>query len=116
MLSARPTSLRLGRSARSAPELALPAAFRDRKPTSKPKAPPPPPQKVDRKKKVNRKYKILNSKKLKIECFIDDGWHLATILDGDSHLYLKGVKYLIKYVEDGYKEWRMCDDTMRLPA
>ena len=57
MLSARSTSLRRGRSARSAPDLALPAAFRDRKPTSKHKAPPPPPQKVDRKKKVNRKYK-----------------------------------------------------------
>ena len=33
MLSARPMSLRRGRSARSSPELCLPAAFRDRKPT-----------------------------------------------------------------------------------
>ena len=58
--------------------------------------------------------------KLKVECFIDDSWHLAIIQDGDTNLYLKGGTYLIKYVEDGYKEWRICDviadDTMRLPA
>ena len=78
--SARTTSLRRGRSACSAPELALPATFRDRKPANA-KATSP----SAGRKKTTRKNKILTAplkcKNLKIECFIDDAWHPATIKD-----------------------------------
>jgi hypothetical protein len=99
--SARTTSLRRGRSACSAPELALPATFRDRKPANA-KATSP----SAGRKKTTRKNKILTAplkcKNLEIECFIDDAWHPATIKDGQSNLYLKGFTYTIVYDKDGY--------------
>ena len=108
-LSARTTSLRRGRSARSAPELALPATFRDRKP-AKTKAASP----SAGRKKATRKYKILKCHNLKIECFIDDAWHPATIQHGENGLYLLGLTYWIVYDKDGYQESRVCDNTMRI--
>ena len=111
--SVRTTSLRRGRSACSAPELALPATFRDRKPAN---AKATSPSAV--RKKTTRKNKILTAplkcKNLKIECFIDDAWHPATIKDGQSNLYLKGFTYTIVYDKDGYQESRVCDNTMRI--
>ena len=69
-------------------------------------------------KKTTRKNKILAAplkcKNLKIECFIDDAWHPATIKDGQSNLYLKGFTYTIVYDKEGYQESRICDNTMRI--
>ena len=99
--SARTTSLRRGRSACSAPELALPATFRDRKPANA-KATSP----SAGRKKTTRKNKILTAplkcKNLKIECFIDDAWHPATIKDGQSNLYTSRL-----HVHDRVRQGRL---------
>ena len=114
--SARTTSLRRGRSACSAPELALPATFRDRKPANA-KATSP----SAGRKKTTCKNKILTAplkcKNLKIECFIDDAWHPATIKGGGPFgKFLPGYEYTIIYNEDQYQENRVYDEYMRIPA
>ena len=100
-------------SAQSALEPGLPDKFIDRKPAkAKAKAPPPPPLGAIAKRK---KCKLLKSKNLKVECYINDAWHMATIKDGER-FFLKGLEYTIIYDSDKYQELRMYDEFMRLPA
>ena len=107
-------SLRRGRSAKSEleHEAGLSANFKDRKPKPKAKPPAPAASVVPHR----RKPKVLKMKNLKVECFIDDAWHPATIKDGDLPYFLPGYDYTIVYDEDKYQETRVYDKTMRLPA
>ena len=104
-------SLRRGRSAKSTTlEPGLSANFKERKPKGKAKPPAPPANRIP-----PRRNKILKSKNLQVECFIDDAWHRATVKDG-NYLFLKDEKYTVVYNEDGYQETRVFDEYMRLPA
>ena len=109
MLSASASSSRRGRSAALEPGTAvlltgLSDKFKDRKP-AKAKAAKP----------KTRKYKLLKSKNLHVECFIDDAWHPATIKCG-GEFFLEGYEYWVVYDEDGYQEKHVYDQYMRLPA
>ena len=110
MLSASASSSRRGRSAALEPGTAvlltgLSDKFKDRKPAAKAKAAKP----------KTRKYKLLKSKNLHVECFIDDAWHPAKIKCG-TQFFLEGYEYTVVYDEDGYQEDRVYDEYMRIPA
>ena len=112
MLSASASSSRRGRSAALEPGTAalltgLSDKFKDRKP-AKAKAEP-----------KKRKYTLLKSKNLHVECFIDDAWHPATIkcaLEEGGEFFLEGYEYTVVYDEDGYQEKRVYDQYMRFAA
>ena len=98
-----PLLVRRGRSTMVEPGGGLDDKFKDRKP-AKAKAEP-----------KKRKYTLLKSKNLHVECFIDDAWHPATIKCGTKY-FLEGYEYTVVYDEDGYQEDRVYDEYMRIPA
>ena len=117
MLSASASSSRRGRSAALEPGTAvlltgLSDKFKDRKPAKRA-------AKAKAAKPKTRKYKLLKSKNLHVECFIDDAWHPATIkcaLEEGGEFFLEGYEYTVVYDEDGYQEKRVYDHHMRFAA
>ena len=113
----------------------LPNDFRDCKPPAAPASSRRKcnNKKVSRKKKNNHTLGLVAHKKkkstsqgtapkvlrwhgLKVDCFIDNAWHRATVKDGPTSFFLPGNWYTVKFDEDGYVEKYQHGVGMRVAA